>query len=61
MMMPFGKYQGKEIENIPSHYLKWFCENIKPGTLIMENVIKACDDEYQFRKKYNCHFEELKQ
>jgi len=46
MMMPFGKYQGKEIENIPSHYLKWFCENIKPGTPVMENVIKACDDEY---------------
>lgn len=60
MQMPFGKYSGKEIDDIPSHYLKWFAENIKPESDTLNKLVKACDEEYQFREKYNCHFEEFK-
>jgi uncharacterized protein (DUF3820 family) len=33
--MPFGKYgprfcppDGEELENLPTHYLRWLCENL---------------------------------
>lgn len=50
LKMPFGKYRGKEIEDIPSEYLNWLaagCDN--------EEVATAADEEYQYREKYNCH------
>lgn len=28
MKMPFGKYQGTTIEQLPRHYLKWALRNI---------------------------------
>lgn len=28
MQMPFGKYQGYELEEIPKEYLKWVAENL---------------------------------
>ena len=53
MKMPFGKFKGKDIEEIPSSYLKWIAENIdekKNGDLVFE-----ADKEYQWREKNNCH------
>ena len=29
MKMPFGKYKGEEVSDIPLDYLKWIEENIK--------------------------------
>lgn len=58
MIMTFGKFQGYEIEDIPSSYLFWFAENIDPKNKHVEELIKACDSEYWYRDKYDCHFEE---
>lgn len=52
MKMLFGKYRGEDIEDIPTDYLRWFAENINPISEEIEKLIKACDDELQFRLKY---------
>jgi len=49
--MPWGKFKGKEMEDIPSGYLRWLAENCKD-----EKVCCAADEEYQWREKYNEHF-----
>ena len=28
MQMPFGKYQGEKIEDVPRDYLKWISNNL---------------------------------
>ena len=28
MIMPFGKYQGFDLEEIPREYLEWIAENL---------------------------------
>lgn len=29
MLMPFGKYKGMEIEDMPQYYLEWMIDNIE--------------------------------
>lgn len=55
MYMPFGKYKGQDVEDVPSPYLRWFCENIEPDSSSMEDLIEICEEEYNFREKHNCH------
>ena len=31
--MPFGKYKGQFMEELPSGYLRWLVENIKDGNI----------------------------
>ncbi len=50
MIIHFGKHRGKDIEDIPSDYLKWLSENCD-----FEDVAEAADEEYQYREKFNCH------
>jgi uncharacterized protein (DUF3820 family) len=56
-LMPFGKYRGQDIVDLPSSYLKWCClqdwfEERYRG------LLKAIDEELKFRDKRGCHFEE---
>lgn len=55
MRMPFGKYAGEDIEDVPSKYLKWFLENIDPETTFLESIVEEVDKEYKWREKYNEH------
>ena len=41
--MPYGKFKGKEMHEIPSRYLKWLAENVG-GTLAV-----AADEEWRWR------------
>lgn len=34
--MPFGKYKGELLENIPSDYLMWICDNLENERLVDE-------------------------
>ncbi len=54
MRMPFGKYKGIDIENIPSSYLLWVAENVINNS----EIVAECNKEWQYREKYNCHIEE---
>jgi len=49
--MPWGKFKGKEIEDIPSGYLKWLAENCED-----ETVCCAADEEYRWRTDRDEHF-----
>jgi hypothetical protein len=51
--MPYGAFKDKIMEKIPSGYLLWVAENFKD-----EKICCAADKEWQWREKYNQHFEE---
>lgn len=53
MTMPFGKYRGKTIEELPSGYLRWMRDNVED-----DDLVDAADDELQFRDIHNTHFED---
>jgi len=53
LIMYFGKYKGKTIEQIPSSYLKWLAENCED-----ETICSVADEEYRIRTNYNDHWEE---
>lgn len=51
MKMPFGKYKGMRIEDIPSDYLRWLASSCDS-----ENIAEAADEEYNWREEYGEHF-----
>uniref|UniRef100_A0A6M3IKR9 Putative quorum-sensing-regulated virulence factor n=1 Tax=viral metagenome TaxID=1070528 RepID=A0A6M3IKR9_9ZZZZ len=51
MKMPFGKYKGADIEDIPSDYLYWLARNCNNEVIATE-----ADQEYQWREKTGGHF-----
>lgn len=53
MIMPFGKYKGKTIEDIPSGYLRWLALNCDD-----DEICEAADQEYQWRDQNRKHFYE---
>lgn len=57
MKMPFGKFKNCDIEEIPSSYLNWIMENLEIKSERDEKLLLACEEEYFWRKKFNCHFE----
>jgi hypothetical protein len=58
VIMTRGKYIGIPIHKIPSQYLRYVAENWEEKTKEQKRIVKACDDEWIFREKYNNHFEE---
>ena len=53
LTMPGGIHVGKRISELPSSYLKYVAENWNEKNDFDRRVIKAADDEYQFRKHHN--------
>lgn len=51
-IIPFGKYKGQSIEDIPNDYLKWFVDNVctQDEYVWMEKPIIK---ELQYRNKFN--------
>jgi len=54
LKMPYGKYKGIEIYRIPSDYLLWIAEHYDN-----ERFCKAADTEWQYRERFNCHFNDV--
>lgn len=45
--MPFGKYRGKPLEDVPRNYLKWLlanCENASPALLAEVHFLVSGDE-----------------
>lgn len=57
MRMPWGKFKGQEICALPSSYLLWVAENVDEKSDLNKQVVKECDEEWQFREKHGDHFE----
>jgi hypothetical protein len=52
--MPWGKFIGKTIEEIPSSYLKWLAENCDD-----EDIATAADTEFEWRNEHSRHIWEI--
>ena len=53
MTMPFGKYKGRNIENIPLDYLKWL------HTIDLRELADDVEDEIRFRLFQRSHEENV--
>lgn len=53
MKMPWGKYRGKDIEDIPSSYLRWLTYNCED-----DEIQQAAEQEHSWRTEWHKHFEE---
>ncbi|MEM5785836.1 MAG: DUF3820 family protein [Syntrophobacteraceae bacterium] len=51
MTMPFGKYRGQTLEEIPSGYLRWIALNVEDQDELQE----AADSEFQWREEHGKH------
>jgi len=50
--MPYGKFSGRVIEDLPTSYLKWIAENWDEKTEQGKLICKTADKEYQHRLQY---------
>jgi len=57
MKMPYGKFKGRDIENIPSWYLKWIAENWKEDMPENKLICKEADQEWQWRERNDEHID----
>jgi hypothetical protein len=48
--MPWGKFKGEDIEDIPSGYLKWLSENCED-----DEICTLADEEYRWRTDNQQH------
>ena len=51
MKIYWGKFKGKEIDTLPSWYLKWLAENSKDDAIATE-----ADEEWRFREQFDTHW-----
>ena len=51
MKMPWGKFKGEDIEDIPSGYLRWLALNCEDDL-----ICEAADKEFCWRTDNNEHF-----
>lgn len=54
MKMPFGKYVNKDMEDIPSSYLRWLIDDLDEQK--NADLIEAADEELAFRDAHGGHF-----
>jgi hypothetical protein len=47
MLMPFGRFKGVDIQDLPSDYLSWLVENIE----LRQPLLEAVDHEVKARKR----------
>lgn len=54
--IPFGKYSGKDVEDVPDNYLAWLSgENWFKEKFSKEKII--VDKELKYRNDFNLHIE----
>lgn len=46
MRMPFGKYAGQDLEDLPDSYLQWVAENVEGH----DALVKECEDQLAMRE-----------
>ncbi len=51
MIMPFGKYKGRELKNIPRAYLEWLSEKVNLNKPLQHEVSYYLEDPMKRRKR----------
>jgi uncharacterized protein (DUF3820 family) len=55
-VLPFGKFKGKDIEDIPDSYLEWFIgeeDIVSKNKILCENIKK----ELKYRERFDLNIE----
>ena len=52
MKMPWGKYKGRDIMDLPSSYLHWLAGSDD------EEIAAAADEEWRWREDHQAHTED---
>ena len=47
MIIPIGQFAGQEVEELPSDYLRWICEEYDP--VRQQNIIVVAEKELKRR------------
>ncbi|HEY2411376.1 MAG TPA: DUF3820 family protein [Pirellulaceae bacterium] len=50
VVMPFGKYKGRLVSEIPQDYLEWFADNVKAKPFLAEAVAQVLGRKGQPQK-----------
>jgi len=50
LVMPFGKYKGRKLGDLPLSYLRWLAENIDEDKPMNRRICLAADRLYQSLK-----------
>lgn len=53
MILAKGKYRGRDLEEVPSSYLKYIV-----NTWEEEEIVLECESELKYRDDHNSHFED---
>jgi hypothetical protein len=51
IVMPFGKYKGEYISDLPIDYLEWLYENIELRGILQQAVSDAIDDHQVMKSR----------
>lgn len=52
MIMPFGFYKDKDLEDIPNDYLHWIINKVTTN----DELVEEAEKEFEFREKWKTHF-----
>ncbi len=53
MKMPWGKYRGQDLEDVPDSYVRWLAENCEDAAIRDE-----AENEIKYRKDHNASIED---
>jgi len=57
-LIPFGKYKGMEIEDVPNYYLQWILdEDIAKEKSCYNYLLKPVEEELNYRKQFDIFIE----
>jgi hypothetical protein len=55
LRMPWGKFKGELVEDLPSSYLQWLAENIDERKPRNRAICLAADEEWRWREANGKH------
>lgn len=55
-IMPWGKYKGQALCDIPSGYLQWLRGGGSKDMPVDDGLAELAEEEYFFRSQWNTHF-----
>jgi len=58
IIMPWGKYEGRAIDELPSNYLHWILDNFDTETRLKQSIVDAAEEELEWRDDNGGHFKE---
>lgn len=58
VIMPWGRFKDKYIDEIPSDYLSYVAREWDEDTPFKKKIVVECDREWAWRENNNCHIDE---